>query len=361
MLKNNEYKNIVFHDTETTGVEPEDRIIESAYIHFNEKGSLNYLEELNQAPVKIKPAAAMTHGYTNKMVEGKPSFNKTKGSQFLTEKSTDGKTFYVAHNAPFDIGMLSKEGIEWDPAFVIDTLRVAQHIYQDNEEVEMYKLQYFRYLFEFDDQPWFKEAMDIIGLDEIKPHTALSDIFILWLFYAKMKHDFGLSNLDMVRLSQTPVEERKLNFGNIFPKGEFSYAEVVKKTYQQYGKVKNGYDYLDWAANNMNMSADREYSIKKVLAENVLNGFIPLGNKYKQYLYWGILYTFDSEEISKALVLLGQKESFREYLLETSLKKFEEFKNSLTDMSAEQEQEFKNKKFMNNFVVNYRQHIIKGE
>jgi len=298
------FENLVIHDTETTGVEPEDRIIESAYIYFNEKGKLSFLEELNKAPVKIKPAAAMTHGYTNKMVEEKGPFEKTKGAKFLQKKSNDGKTFYIAHNAPFDLGMLKKEGIEWDPAFVIDTLRVSQHMYQDNEEVEMYKLQYFRYLFEFEDQPWFKDAMDIVGLDEIKPHTAMSDIFILWLFYAKM-----------VRLSQTPVEEKYLNFGNVFEKGTMTYEEVVHATYQQYGKVKNGYDYLDWAVNNMNMSADREFSIKKALAKGVLSGFIPNAQKFTSYLYWGILFTFDSEEISKALVLLNQKESFRDYVV----------------------------------------------
>ena len=353
------FENLVIHDTETTGVEPEDRIIESAHIYFNGRGQLSFLEELNKGPVKIKPAAAMTHGYTNKMIEKEGPFNKTESFKFLKKKSNDKKTFYIAHNSPFDLGMLSKEGIEWDPAFVIDTLRVSQHMYQDNEEVEMYKLQYFRYLFEFDDQPWFKDAMDIVGLDEIKPHTAMSDIFILWLFYAKMQYDFGLTNEDMVRLSQTPVNEKYLKFGNVFEKGTLTYDEVVHARYQQYGKRKNGYDYLDWAVNNMNMSADREFSIKKALAFGILSGFIPNAQKFTSYLYWGILFIFDSEEISKALIMLNQKESFREYLLNASINKFEKFKESLPeDFTAEKEQELKNKKFLNNYVVNYRKHII---
>jgi DNA polymerase III epsilon subunit-like protein len=361
-IKGKTFKNIVFHDTETTGVEPEDRIIESAYMHFNGKGSLKFLEELNKAPVKIKPAAAMTHGYTNKMVEGKPTFDKTKGAKFLKDKSNDGKTYYIAHNAPFDIGMLSKEGIDWDPDFIIDTLQVAKHVYREREDIEMFKLQYFRYFFEYDDQEWYQDAMDIVGLDEIKPHTAMSDIFILWLFYANLQWEFGLTNQDMVRLSQTPAEEKYLNFGNIFEKGVLTYEEVVRASYQQYGKEKRGYDYLDWAVNNMNMSIDRDFAINKAMAYGVLKGFIPDAYKYKTYLYWGILYVFNSEEISDALKKLNQKEDFRNYILETSIKKFEAYKDSLPeDFTAEEEQELKKKKFMNNFVVKYRSHIVKGD
>jgi len=363
MIKNKKFKNIIFHDTETTGVEVEDRIIETAHIHFDGKGKLVYKEELCKAPVKIKPAAAMTHGYTNKMVESKPPFKKLESFKFLNKKSNDKKTFYVAHNAPFDVNMLLKEGIDWDTDFIIDTLKVSQHMYRDNEEVEMFKLQYFRYLFEFDDQEWFKDAMDVIGLTEIKPHTALSDIFILWLFYAKLQEDFNLSNEDMVRLSQTPVEEKYLNFGNVFEKGTMTFDEVVHATYKQYNKTKNGYDYLDWAVNNMNMSIDRDYTIRKAMAKGVLDGIIPLNQNYKQYLYWGILYSFSSEEISKAIKLLNHNESFRDYIYETSIKKFEEFKTSLSkkeEITSEEEAELKNKLFMNNFATKYRKDIIKG-
>ena len=358
-LKKQEFVNIMFHDTETTGVDPEDRIIESAYIYFDKNGSMVYKEELNKAPVKIKPAAAMTHGYTNKMVEGKPSFSDTEGTTFLKERATD--TFYVAHNASFDINMLSKEGIEWEPSLVIDTLRVSQHMYKDNEEVEMFKLQYFRYLFEFDDQPWFKDAMAMLNLKEIKPHTALSDIFILWLFYAKMREDFNLSNEDMVRLSQTPVEETYVNFGNVFEKGVVTFDEAVRTVYSQYGKSKKGYDYLDWAVNNMSMAIDREYSIRKAMAKGIIDGVIPNSKKYQSYLYWGILYSFNKKEINKGISLLGQSGIFAEFLYNTAIKNFNKYVeeyNSKEEISGEEENEFKKKTFLNNFLQRYRREIL---
>lgn len=365
-LSKMDFKNIIFHDTETTGADPEDRIIESAHIYFDKKGKLEYREDLNKPPLPIKPAAAMTHGYTNKMVANKPAFEETESFSFLSEKSKDATTYYVAHNSPFDIGMLSKEGIEWDPQFIIDTLKVSQHLYQDSDEVEMFKLQYFRYLFEFDDQDWFQEAMDMFGLTEIKPHTALSDIFILWLFYAKMKTDFNLSNDEMVRLSQTPVLEKKIKFGNIFPKkdnpktGEkaATYEGIVLSTYKKFGKDTPGYEYLDWAANNMSLSADREYSIKHALAYGVLFGTMPT-EKYKSYLYWGIVFVFSTEEIEQALSMLKQDSSFKRFLFESSVNKFENFKATLPmELDAEQEEELKKKSFFNNFVMKYRKDFL---
>lgn len=73
----------IYHDTETTGIASEDRIIETAHL-LVEKGELKqHIEELCKAPVKIKPAAAMTHGYRNRDVENKPSFEKTKSASEL--------------------------------------------------------------------------------------------------------------------------------------------------------------------------------------------------------------------------------------------------------------------------------------
>jgi len=360
-LSSMKFQNLLIHDTETTGVAPEDRIIESAYIYFAPRGKLSYLEELNKAPIAIKPAAAMTHGYTNSMVEDLGPFEKTKGSKFLDKKSNDGKTFYIAHNSPFDLNMLQKEGINWDMTHVIDTLRIAQHLYQDLDEVEMYKLQYFRYLFEFDDKPYFKEAMDIVGLTEIKPHTAMSDIFVLWLFYAKIRSDFNLSNEQMVQLTSTPVIEKKLNFGNIFEKGTMSYDEVVRATYSQYGKTKRGFDYLDWAVENMGMSLDREYTIKKAMSEALICGDVDYKEKHQSLLYWGIMYVFNNEQISLALAMLKQKDNFRQFLITTSEKKFEEYmEQDRTNLTSDEEQELKNKVFMNAYVKNYRKDIILG-
>lgn len=269
---------------------------------------LAHTEELCKAPVKIKAAAAMTHGYRNSDVKDKCSFNETKSAKELMEYSEEKNTYYVAHNAPFDLGMLGKEGISFDSNRVIDTLRVARHMYQNDERIEMFKLQYFRYIFENEDgtdefENLEKEYMKKLNIDFIQPHTALSDILVLWIFHNKLEKDFGLTPEKMVELSQKPVLELNIQFGNVFEKGK-PYSEIIKEKYVQYGRNKNGYEYLMWAVENMSMSIDREYSLKYYLAKGILDKDITSVIEHQKYLNWGLIFVFDEEESKKALDLL---------------------------------------------------------
>lgn len=305
---------IVIHDTETTGIDPDDRIIEQAYLYIKD-GKVEFKERLNNSPVPIKPGAAMTHSYRNSQIKGLPMIHETEEFEDM-KRFAQEEAIYVAHNAPFDLNMLAKEGLEWPKHKIIDTLRVAKHLYSDNDEVEMHKLQYFRYLFEWDDQPWFQSYMDAVGVEEIKPHTALSDILILWIFLEHMLTEFKVSLDDMIELSKKPVLEKKITFGNIFKKKETLYSTIIESEYMQYNKTKKGYDYLHWAATNMeNMSLDTEYSIKYHLAYAVLEKKIPMTSDYQMYLNWGILFVFNEKEIATALEMLGESNSFKESLM----------------------------------------------
>ncbi len=75
----------------------------------------------------------MTHGYRNRDVVNKPSFESLESNSKLREYEAAGD-YYIAHNAPFDIGMLKKEGLLWNQDRVIDTLQVAKHLYKENDE-----------------------------------------------------------------------------------------------------------------------------------------------------------------------------------------------------------------------------------
>lgn len=295
---------VIIHDTETTGTAEEDRIIESAYIKIKD-GKVEFKEGLNQAPLPVKPAAAMTHGYRNSMLVGLPQFIETE--QYTDLKAlSETDAIYIAHNAEFDLTMLAKEGIKWNPN-VIDTLRVAHHLYGEDERVEMFKLQYFRYLFEWDDQEWFPKFMAKVGVDEIKPHTALSDILILWIFVEQMIKEFKITLEDMIELSKKPVLEQRINFGQIFQKKVTRYDEIVKMTYQRGRSDVPGYEYLQWALNNMdNLSIDTRYSVSYAMAYGVLNKDIPMTREYQPYLKWGIAFAFNKEEINKALEMQGE-------------------------------------------------------
>lgn len=308
-----EGKAVVIHDTETTGIDPDDRIIEQAYLYIKD-GKVEFKERLNNAPVPIKPGAAMTHGYRNSQIKNLPMIHETEEFEDMKRFNEEG-AIYVAHNATFDLNMLLKEGLEWRKDKTIDTLRVSKHLYANNDEVEMHKLQYFRYLFEWDDQPWFQKYMDAVGVNEIKPHTALSDILILWIFLEHMINEFKVSLNDMIELSKKPVLETKISFGNIFKKKEDLYVDIIEREYIQYNKPKKGFEYLHWAVNNMeNMSIDTEYSLKYYLSYAVLEKKIPMTKDYQSYLNWGILFAFNEKEISKALNMMGESSVFKDTL-----------------------------------------------
>lgn len=351
-----------YHDTETTGGSSEDRIIETAHILVENGEFKEHIEDLCKATVKIKPAAAMIHGYRNRDVKNKPEFNKTKSAEQLLSFSQDKDLYYVAHNAPFDLGMLEKEGISFPAERVIDTLRVARHMYQSDERIEMYKLQYFRYVFETKDggdefEDLEDEYMKKLNITHIQPHTALSDILILWIFHNKLEKDFKLSAKDMVELSQKPVLENGIQFGNVFEKGK-PYKEIMEESYFQYGKSKRGYEYLMWAVENMKMSVDREYTIKFYLANGLINNQISSISQNIRFINWGIIFSFDKDETEKALKLIEKdieyvnilKTGFKKQT-ESVISKIEELGDEAT---AEDVEELNKHKFMLRYFLNYR-------
>src|SRR5690606_15049603 len=118
-----------------TGIEQEDRLCQVAYSIGDE-----FVNEYFKPPVPIKyTAMAVTH-ITNEMVEDKPSFDSSDMKKNLQSLS-DAGTILVAHNAPYDLKMLGKEGVVF-PQF-IDTLKVVKHL-DKNGALENHQLQYLR-------------------------------------------------------------------------------------------------------------------------------------------------------------------------------------------------------------------------
>lgn len=148
---------LLFLDTETSGLNPEDRIVQIAY-----KSSAGTVNELFNPNVPIKPeASAVTH-ITNKHIKDKPQFHKSDTYMDLMVKAPTHTL--VAHNAAFDLKMLEKEGVVF--THFIDTLKVARHLEDDN--MVNHQLQYLRYYYDLD-----------IDLGELSPHDALADIIVL--------------------------------------------------------------------------------------------------------------------------------------------------------------------------------------
>lgn len=191
---------IIIFDTETTGIEKEDRIIQYGAIIVDEKGE-PYKGDTKQAvfeglcstdlPIKLK--AMSTHNIRQNELEGMPKFVNTDFYKVLQELNNENN-FLIAHNLPFDLGMLEKEGFN-NKFQLIDTLRCAKHMFKkSNIESEIIdpknnftsdnQLQTFRYkLFSKKDEE--KEATKY-GVT-IHAHNAIGDVVILKLFLRKLR------------------------------------------------------------------------------------------------------------------------------------------------------------------------------
>lgn len=189
---------LIFGDTETTGIEEEDRLVQLAFIHDDRT-----VNELFSPDIPIKFEAMAVHHVTRKMVKGKPRFKGSYYCDYL-KKANEGGHVFVAHNAKFDLAMLAKEDVEFDSH--IDTLKVVRYL--DTEaKFANYQLQYLRYLF---------------GIEiEAVAHDALGDVEVLRAVFLKLlerlMHVEGLDQEDaverMIMISEEPTLIKKFAFG----------------------------------------------------------------------------------------------------------------------------------------------------
>ena len=243
----NFYMNVIFLDTETTGLEDKARLVQLAYKTRDTGEEVNQLFNPN---IDISIESMSIHHITNQMVVDKENF---ENSNIKEKLQNDLKTnILVAHNALFDIKILENESIKVDYNRYIDTCRVAQHLIESNT----HKLQYLRYLLELD-----------LGDKEINPHDAWSDILVLEVLFdnlvEKIKKDFDLKTDEeiierMILLSKTPILLKDIRFGKY--KGQ-TFAEIAEKDKS----------YLDWLYNSESSKTESEqnenlvFTLKKYL------------------------------------------------------------------------------------------------
>jgi DNA polymerase-3 subunit epsilon/exodeoxyribonuclease X len=232
----------IFFDTETTGIEAEDQIIQIGAIITDTKGELykqGVYDELCFSKIPIKLQAMSTHGIRQSELEGKPEFQKTEFWRELNELNCEDN-YLIAHNMPFDLGMLEKHNFK-NRYQIIDTLKCAMHLYdvkvphvsaglnqidlieeeildKNNTIVPNYKLQTFRYkLFSKEEEEIEAQKYGV----EIKAHDAIGDVLILKMFlkslFFRAKEQFGLQNAEvmskLVELSTEPVKIKMFLFG----------------------------------------------------------------------------------------------------------------------------------------------------
>lgn len=222
---------LLFLDVETTGLDAEDRLVEVGYSFF-EKDRKRVLSERFKAPVPVKTGAMAVNHITNEMLEDKQPF---AGSIFKTRLKELAKEGYilVAHNAPFDLAMLAKEGVVFDQ--YIDTKKLS-HALDINQDMESHRLQYLRYYYEVD-------------LPEAEAHTAEGDIAVLEAVYHQLVYRLGsISVEEQIALSQRPVLYTKFKFGKYNGNyiGDIASVDPGYLEWLLKSKRDNGQNEEDW-------------------------------------------------------------------------------------------------------------------
>ncbi|MDE2399852.1 MAG: hypothetical protein KGL67_02485 [Patescibacteria group bacterium] len=236
---------IIFFDTETTGNTEKDFLVQLAYKYDDHKFTALY-----KPPIKIPPEASAIHHITNKMVVDKPTFKESTDQPKIKELFEDENSVVVAHNAPFDLAVMKKEGIE--PKNFICTLRLIRHLDKD-EKIDKYNLQYLRYLLDLD--------------VEAVAHDAMGDVLVLEKFFERLKNmmqkELGGENLSedeiinkMVEISSHPSLLHTFKFGKYNGK---RLEEVIK--------IDRGYLQwlLDQKLNGDGIDEDWIYTLKHYL------------------------------------------------------------------------------------------------
>ena len=201
----------VLFDTETTGNQESDRIIQIGAMIVHSKDHIDIYDELCSSNEPIKIEAMEVHNITPDMIENKPPFAQTK---FATDinRYNNPSNYLIAHNISFDLGMLQKEGFE-SQYTIIDTLRCAKHLLPN---LPVHRLQYLRYslgLYKIEQQ----EASNL-GIT-IKAHDAIGDVLVMKLLLSHLikltQEQYSSINpmQKLAELTKTPVLMSEFKFG----------------------------------------------------------------------------------------------------------------------------------------------------
>ena len=243
----------VLLDTETTGAGETDRIIQIGFMVLEPGQEALVYNEYCSSEVPIAFGAMEVHHITPEMIAEKPACTQTEAYRSLLSLNQP-ENYVIIHNAPFDLGMLEKEGFACRMK-LIDTLRCARHVFDDEEA---HRLQYFRYKMGlYKEEPAEAKKLGV----EIKAHDAIGDVLTLKLFLSRLRERVesrfpGVNPVEkMVELTKEPV----------FFKGPMRFGKYKGKTLFEIAAEDR--NYLQWMVDKMeNLDADMRYSIQRVLS-----------------------------------------------------------------------------------------------
>ncbi|WP_145579921.1 exodeoxyribonuclease X [Yersinia vastinensis] len=213
-------------DTETCGLEG--GIVEIASIDVVDGVLRNPMSDLVSPDRPISIDAMVIHHITEDMVEGKPRIA-------VAVRKYQDSPYYVAHNAPFDRGVLPEMGGQW-----ICTLKLARMLYPDIKHSN----QYLRYAL----------RLNVSVPDNLYPHRALYDCYVTAALLQRIMQDSSWSAEQMVELTQQPLLLQTFKFGKYRGK---SIEQIARQDP----------DYLRWIlASISDLTPDMRHTLTHYLA-----------------------------------------------------------------------------------------------
>lgn len=159
-------------DTETTGIQSDDEIVEIAGLAFDEEFEHRAFETLVR-PVKIIPDFVVAiHGISQEMVVSAPSGLEALRRYFDFLSLSGSPRVLIAHNAGFDVDMIHRHGASEFNSFpqeiVLDTCMLAKALYP---ELKTHKLQ---------------SLVEFFKIEVTQKHRALADVRALKAVFIKL-------------------------------------------------------------------------------------------------------------------------------------------------------------------------------
>lgn len=236
----------ILFDTETTGNQEQDRIIQIGAMIVSSKDNIEVYDELCSVPLPISIEAMEVHNITPDVIENQPPYSETAFAKKVLELNQK-ENYLIAHNINFDLSMLEKEGFQ-NNYTLIDTLRCAKHLLPDSP---YHRLQYLRYALELYKTEQAEAAK--LGIT-IKAHDAIGDVVVMKLLLSKLvrltqeKYADNNPMQKLAELTQTPVLMKTFKFGKYKDR---EIAEICK--------ADSGY--IKWMKNNLDLDEDMKYTL----------------------------------------------------------------------------------------------------
>lgn len=241
----------VLFDTETTGNQDQDRIIQVGAMIVHSKENIEVFDELCSADVNISIEAMEVHNITPDVIENQPPFSETAFAKKVAELNQK-ENYLIAHNISFDLGMLEKEGFE-NHYTLIDTLRCAKHLLPESP---YHRLQYLRYALELYKTEGVEADKQNIT---IKAHDAIGDVLVMKLLLSQLvrltqENYTGVNPMQkLAELTQTPVMMKTFKFG------KYKGREIAEVSGEDMG-------YIKWMRNNLDLDEDMMFTLDYYLA-----------------------------------------------------------------------------------------------